>query len=465
MKLWIQWWKIVKQLRPCFSREQTFLWFALVLIGFSTRSDLAGVTSIVRALGLDAFYYDRLLDFFHSAGINLDLLSQLWVKIILKLNLTHKVNGRIIIIADGIKVSKEGRKMPAVKSLHQESDSNSKPEYIMGHSCQAITLLMTCASYFFAVPMICRIHEGIVKSNRNTKTVNDKMILMLNILQIDVPFYFVADSYYANKKIVSGLLLKGQHLISRVRNNAVAYLPAVKTTVVKSGRPKLYGDKVQLRDVFKQPSEMSHVIIPIYDDKPIEIAYRCLDLFWRPVGLLVRFVFVMHPKRGNVILMSTDTSLNPIEIIKIYALRFKIEVSFKQAINSIGTHAYHFWMMTMTKIKRKSGDQYLHKKSEEYRNQVERKINAYHTHIQIGFIAQGLLQILSMTSHQLVWKYFGSWIRTIRPGILPSEKIVMCSLQNTLPEFLKGSATEGNIEKFILDKVDTSRAEGQRMIA
>lgn len=112
-----------------------------------------------------------------------------------------------------------------------------------------------------------------------------------------------------------------------------------------------------------------------------------------------------------------------------------------------------------------SGDQFLHRKTEEYRNQVRRKLHAYHVHVQIGLNAQGALQILSMTSHQLVWKYFGSWIRTIRPNILPSEAIVMSALRNTLPEFLKDSSSDSILAKFIVDKLDLSRAEGQRMIA
>jgi hypothetical protein len=35
-----------------------------------------------------------------------------------------------------------GKKMPGVKLLHQQSESNTKPEYIMGHSLQAIGLVV-----------------------------------------------------------------------------------------------------------------------------------------------------------------------------------------------------------------------------------------------------------------------------------------------------------------------------------
>jgi hypothetical protein len=464
LKLWIRWWDIVKQLRSCFSRQQTFMWFVVVMIGFSTRTDIVGVTSIIRSLGLEENYYDRLLDFFHSSGINLEKLSQQWFLVMLKTNHAHIVNGRLIILGDGIKIAKEGKKMPGVKSLHQESDSNSKAEYIMGHSCQAISLLMTASSYFFSVPIVCRIHEGVVLSNRSGKTLSDKLILMILDVDIKSPFYLVADAYYANRKIVNGLLLRGDHLITRVGKSAVAYFPP-KNIKGARGRPATYGEKVKLADLLKDKSKMINAVIAMYDDGPKEIYYRSLDLLWRPVGVTVRFVFVNNPNRGNAVFMTTDLSLDPLDVLKIYSLRFKIEVSFKQAVNTLGAYAYHFWMKAMKKIKRRSGNQYLHKETQEYREEVKRKMNAYHVYIQLGLIAQGVLQILSMTSSQLVWKHFGSWIRTIRSDVLPSEQIVKCSLRNMLPYFLRGSTTEVNIEKFILDKIDLRRSEGQRMIA
>src|SRR5437762_12902597 len=74
-------------------------------------------------------------------------------------------------------------------------------------------------------------------------------------------------------------------------------------------------------------------------------------------------------------------------------------------------------MAAMTPLRRVSGNQYLHRKSADYRNAVRRKIAAYHRHIQLGLIAQGLLQILSAIKSNLVWQSLGSWIRTIRPGL------------------------------------------------
>jgi hypothetical protein len=155
----------------------------------------------------------------------------------------------------------------------------------------------------------------------------------------------------------------------------------------------------------------------------------------------------------------------PLDIIRIYGLRFKIELSFKQALHVIGAYAYHFWMAAMTPLRRVSGNQYLHRKSDAYRDAVRRKIAAYHRHIQLGLIAQGLLQILSATQPKLVWRSFGSWIRTIRPGLATSEQVVAVALRHTLPEFLATAAKTSILVKFIRDRLDLSRTEGTSLAA
>jgi hypothetical protein len=72
--------------------------------------------------------------------------------------------------------------------------------------------------------------------------------------------------------------------------------------------------------------------------------------------------------------MCTDLSLNALEIIRLYGLRFNIEHSFKQAMRVIGAFAYHFWMLDMTPLRYRNGNQDLHRKSAYYRHQVKRKI-------------------------------------------------------------------------------------------
>jgi hypothetical protein len=269
--------------------------------------------------------------------------------------------------------------------------------------------------------------------------------------------YLIVDAYYASRKVITPLLANGHHLICRVRGNAVAYLPAPPKTAKSRGRKKIYGEKVRLGKLFEQKDQFVEAAASLYG-KTTTIRYRSLDLLWRPIGVMVRFVLVVDPKKGKSIFLCADLSLTALEIITAYSWRFKIEASFKQAVHTIGAYAYHFWMQMMIPVSRsKSGDIYLHRKSKEYRQMVARKMDAYHRFIQFGCIAQGLLQYLSIHFGQIVWDRFGSWMRTMNTSQAPSEAVVATALRNCLPEFLLDSPKEQTLKKFIMDRIDPRR--------
>ena len=462
MALWFHWYQAISLIRPAFSHQRTFLWFALTVMGLTVRTDHLGVTSIVRALALQPRCYQSLLDHFQSQSIKLNRLSVLWARCVLRLfdSQVERVNGRLVLVADGKKIAKQGRKMPGVKCLHQESENNSKPAWIMGHSCQAVSLLVNAVNSVFAAPLDIKIHEGTVFSNRTKQTLLDKMLHLVGNLQLPENYYLVADAYYASGKVIKGVLKDGNHLITRCRSNAVACFPAARVTGKRRrGRPRLYGQKVGLNNLLRSAHKTIHMSSPVYGEHKVTIKVKSFELMWDSASRPVRFVLVEHPERGRWILLCTDLQLEVREIIRLYGLRFKIEMGFKQAAEVIGAYQYHFWMRDMKKIKRRGGDQYLHMETESYRQGIRRKLRSYHVHLFAGVVAQGLMQYLSACHTELVWRSFGSWLRTIRAGVAPSERVVSMSLRNTLCEFLLVNAQTNNLAKFITERQDRNRAD------
>ena len=447
MELWNTWFALVNQFKSACAREKTFFWLVIVLIGFTIKFDVLGVTSLARGAGLQSCYYTCMLNFFHSSGIDLIKLRALWVQLIFdRFSGIIKVNGRCLIVGDGIKIGKEGKKMPGVKWLHQESESNSKAEHIMGHSLQAIAILVNGLCTIFAVPLMAEIHEGIRYTYKDSRTLLDKMFELLLCVNSPENFYFIADKYYCSGRFMKQLLSSGMHLVTMMKKNAVAYYP-LKSNDKRRGRPKKYGKKVKLFDLFK--TDLPFITAPMPGNNKLTIQYCVISLFWKPAGQLVNFVFVIHPEKGNAIILSTDLTLQPLDAIFCYSIRFKIEVAFKQAVHQIGAFMYRFWLKIMKPRKRGSGNQELQFASKVVKQKVSKKINAYHIFIQLGFIAQGLMQYLSIHSTQLIWGNFGTWLRTIRKNTLPSEKVVALAMTRTYFEFLKDDSIFTIFKKFL----------------
>jgi len=465
MQLWFLWWSLVAQLRPACARARTFGWLAVALAALCVRTDLVGgVSSCVRALGLRARTYERLLAFFHSPALCPDRLARCWARLVLKTHPgLHRLGGKLVVLADGLKKPKCGRKMPGVKLLHQASDNNTKPTYIMGHSCQALALLGQVRGAFQAIPLWARIHEGLISSNRDRRTLLDKLLLGLASLQLPEPVLLVADAYYASGKIVHGLFAQGGHLISRLKKNATAFLPPPPVLRPRRGRPRRYGQKIKLVDLYLGP--LLSLPSPVYGEHGIILQYCVRDLLWRPVGRLVRFVAVVHPVRGRILLLCSDLTLAPADIIAAYALRFKIELCFKQALHLLGAWSYRFWMRAMVPLHRGAGDQYLPHRSPRYRQAVQRKFTAYHRYLQVALVAQGLLLCLSALQPKLIWTHFGSWLRTVRQPHAPSEFVVAAALRFALADFLAAAPAELKLTKFLRSTVDFKRAEGARLAA
>lgn len=429
IKLWKEWSKVFSGLRGAFSRKSTFLWATIFCAGLSLRAEKTGVTNIVDSFSLLPKAYHSLLRSIQSNAVNLDLLLTLWVETCIQLFKIHTVDGNIVFLGDGVKIPKEGKKMPAVKSMYQSSSSNSKAEFIMGHSIQSLFLAVrTKSEKIAAVPIVSEIHEGIKYSNRDKRTLQSKMVTLVHKVAEKSKYnaVMVGDAYYANKSIINPFKKHGYHLVTRVAANTVAFKPAKPPKVKKRGRPRVKGDKVILRELFHS-----------LDQADGDFQFKCLDLYWPSAKGIVRFVLCCHKEKGKIILLTTKLDMDPMECIKLYESRWLIETGFKASIHDIGTYNYRYWMKNKEKTRRGQTKEYPHKKSAEYRDRLKSKIAAYHHHMALGNIAHGIMMHLSINFTDEVWNSFNGFIRTLRKDIIPSPAIVSKALSSTIWNFLR----------------------------
>jgi hypothetical protein len=97
------------------------------------RPDTRGVSSVISVLRIKPERYTTLLKFFRSTSFDIDGLYQKLITVFLKILPPKTVDGRVILAGDHIKISKEGRGMPAIEKLHQESQNSGKGAFIEGH--------------------------------------------------------------------------------------------------------------------------------------------------------------------------------------------------------------------------------------------------------------------------------------------------------------------------------------------
>ena len=161
--------------RHVFRRKATFHWFVIVIFAFMLRIEGEGVTSIIRCLGLPPNDYYNLLHFFHSSAFAIEPLCRHWMSLVFQIAPTLSVKDRPVYLFDAIKVGKSGKKMPGVKMLHQESEDNTKAEFIMGHFWGALSLLCGSGQRAFAIPLRLQLQDGLKRSPSEKATLTDKM--------------------------------------------------------------------------------------------------------------------------------------------------------------------------------------------------------------------------------------------------------------------------------------------------
>ena len=141
-------------------------------------------------------------------------------------------------------------------------------------------------------------------------------------------------------------------LVIRAKKNVVGYFEADEPRIKKQGRPRKYGEKVKISELFDHHHLFSKVKCNTYGKIIEEISIASFDLLWKPTGNLIRFVLAIT-NRGPIILMCSDLNQDPVAALELYCTRIRIEIMFDMLKNLMGVFRYRFWTKGLPRHSRK----------------------------------------------------------------------------------------------------------------
>lgn len=420
---------LLRALRPAFTREATFGWFVVAFAGVVMRQEVYGVSSIVRALSLAPVYYPALLHFFHSTAWTAERLYRQWEAWLIRQPVVESVAGRVVLLGDHTKQPKDGRRMPGVTTLHQDSETSSKPSFFRGHHWGCLSLLGQARGKRSALPVWAEIHPDDSLDSRATRLVN---VAAAMGLRWGLPIFLVLDAFFAVGPVfVAAAASRGAlHILTRAKKNVVAYRPPPPPRPHRKGRRRVYGRKLKIMKLFDaRPQDFLSAEAMVYQKKET-VRYLVLDLIWKPVKGLVRFILI-ETSRGRIVLMSSDLTLAPLLALSLYTARVRIESLFASVKNLLGGLAYHFWSRYLEPVSRRPRRGSHPAPVSSRPDRTANTLAAIEKFMALHLIVLGALQLLAATFAAAVRKQARCWLRT-PSGSVPSDFVSRTALANLL---------------------------------
>lgn len=423
--------------RHLFSRHLPWSTFCLVILGFIGSPHIEAITSICRFWHLDVSGYHHLLHFFHSSAWCLDAVVAHWGSLVLDQHVTVMVQGRAVLLGDHTYVVKDARRMPGVVTLHQDSETQSKPAYFRGHHWGLVGLVVGSLSHAFCLPLEARLHQGFAHLREDDTEAEQRQTLATRLVQMalgfavryDTPSILVLDAFFSIAPVfvlaasVWSLALKEPylHIVTRAKKSYVAYEPAPPKDQPSRGRPRTYGARHKLTDVFEtHKAYFTQAECEVYG-RVETVSYLGLNLLWKPLKAQLRLVFA-RTSRGPIVLMCSDLAMEPLMAISLYCARVRIETMFAMLKSVLGAFAYRFWSKRLPRHSRKpKKNTSLKAPQREHLETVHKTWQACERFVMLGCITLGLLQLVALKFPDQIWGAFRLFLRT-RSRALPSER-------------------------------------------
>jgi hypothetical protein len=281
----------------------------------------------------------------------------------------------IILAIDDTLVKKIGKHFFGLGYYPDPTDKNpgANKRKVRGHCWVVLALLFEKQRQWFAFPLAALLfvpQAGCPKDWSFKSKIELAVMLLSGLCWPAKRLVLVVDNLYAKGKLAFLELPQPMTMISRLRSNAALYELPKKPKRVKPGRPRLRGEKVTAKQLYRRRSKHQKLKVNIYGKSVSIKAFVDILMPSRTLGAQPILVVIFPQRSGKKynIFFSTDLSMSPVRLLELYAARFKIEDAFDEVKTSGG-----------------------------FADCRQRSFTALKRHATLSLLAYSLLRLLSLT--------------------------------------------------------------------
>lgn len=262
-------------------------------------------------------------------------------------DLVRPLLGKVVFLAlDDTLARKRGPKTFGVGMHHDPLlSSRSRAVVNWGHSWVVVAVVLPCplgSGRYYSLPLLFRLYLNQKAAHRHRRAYKKRAELAVELLALlcrhrrDVVFHAVADGAYGGESVL-GHLPPNCDLTSRLCQKARLHAPAPERPPGTKGRPRRRGERLD------SPAQMlarrgRRVTLALYGRQDrVRLVEQAGCAFKVPDRLLrVVAVEALRGGRGREAFFSTDHAAKAEDVLAWYAMRWSLEVAFRDGKQHLG---------------------------------------------------------------------------------------------------------------------------------
>jgi DDE superfamily endonuclease len=268
--------------------------------------------------------------------------------------------GPVLLGLDDTIERRRGKRISA-KGIYRDPVRSSKGHFVKASGLRWLSLMLlvpiSWAGRVWALPFLTALAPSERYSRehgRRHKKLTDwarQLVLQARRWMPGRALVLVADSSFAALELLASLVRHGVTCVTRLRLDAALYTPAPPRQPRTVGRPRTKGERLPTLAMVltDQATAWRRVVVPDWYGEGERVVEICSETaVWRHSGLPVlpiRWVLLRDPcqRFDPQALLCTDLAQEPLQIVRWFAQRWQLEVTFREVRDHLGVETQRQW--------------------------------------------------------------------------------------------------------------------------